>query len=337
MADQDFKINVVTTANLSGIQQTGTALQNLSKQQLAQQQAVQAAAYEVGRALRIALGGAVIAGGYKFVSDLRAAAVSIEKLSAEMDKQGAQLVKNAQAMAELTKFATTNADVIKIAEGSLKSVEQTQKAMLDSAAEELTLWQKIQDVWAKGFRDTGPQAAALKLKQEMAAQNFEMARQHALQDITVAKFMEAKRAAQTYSETISELNQKIDEQEKLAATHLAQGDVQSYLSSASAAEKYKAQLQDVTNTRNKSVDDISKKIDAADPNVKAVLMNEQAAAAAEPGSRDQDLFQQSADQIKKSFSPEQQRQYTKIQGTEKKVGDQSEVIRILNELKDIWR
>lgn len=337
MADQDFKINVVTTANLQGIQQTGAALGQLSKQQLAQQQAVQNAAYEVGRALRIALGGAVIAGGYKFVSDLRAAAVAIEKLSAEMDKQGAQLVRNAQAMAELTKYATTNADVIKIAEGSLKSVEQTQKAMIDAAAEELTLWQKIQDVWTTGFKDTGPQAAALKLKQEMASQNFEMARQHALQDISVAKFMEAKRASQTYSQTIAELNQKIKENEQLAATHLAQGDVQSYLSSASAAEKYKQQLSQVTNERDKSVSKISNAIDQADPQVKAVLMNEQAAALSPFGSREADQYRKAAQTFAKVLSPEQQDQLNKIRGGESKVGGQEEVIRLLQELKDIWR
>lgn len=315
MADQDFNIKVVTTADTSGLRQTSVSMAELQKQIQAQNIAAQQMGYQLGQALRVVAGGALIAGGYKFVSQLHEAATQIEKISSDLDKQGAQIVSNAQKFSEMSKFATDQADVLKIAEGSLKGVETAQKRMLDAAGEELTIWQKIADVWAAGFRDEGPIAAALKLKQETEAQNFEMARQNAILSITAAKLNETRRSTQTYAETVAELNSRIREQQSLADIHWAQKDISSYLSAAEAVEKYKKELQSVEAENAKAVKQTESNIQGADPQVRATLMQEQASriARAQGRDRDADLYDKTADNLKRSATPAQRAQIEKAE------------------------
>ena len=123
MAGQDFNIKVVTTADTKGIQQTSAALRLLAEQQIKDQKAVEQAAYEAGRGVRVIAGAAAIGAGYKFVEQLRDAAAYIEKIAQEMNKEGAQIVANAQKYAELARFAKQESDVLKIADGALKGVE----------------------------------------------------------------------------------------------------------------------------------------------------------------------------------------------------------------------
>ncbi len=315
MADQDFNIKVVTTADTSGLRQTSVSMSELQKQIQAQNVAAQQMGYQLGQALRVVAGGALIAGGYKFVSQLHEAATQIEKISASLDKEGAQIVSNAQKMSEMSKFAQDNADIIKIAESSLKGVESAQARMIEESGKELTVWQKISDIWATGFKDKGPIAQAQELAKAQAAQNFEIARQSAIQAIASAKINEARRANQTYEETVKELNDRIREQQALANTHWQQQDIQSYLSAASAVEKYTKQLEDLKAAHDKAVSETGKKIAAADPQVQAILKQDEAARVAQQEGRSQDaeLFTKSAEAFKRGATPQQLEQVKKAE------------------------
>lgn len=316
MPDQDFNIKVVTTADTSGLLQTKAQMEALAQQMKSAEQV----GFQLGQALRVIAGGAVIAGGYKFVSDLNSAAASIEKISVELGKQGNQIVINAQKFAEMAKFAQDNADVIKVGEGALKGVEQAHEKLLEAAGKELTTWQKIQDVWTSGFDlfkrgVPRPQADALKIEQDIRAQNLEMARTAAIMDITAAKTEVVKRANETLDQTIARLTARMKEQETLSATHWAQKDIESYLATASAAEKYRQEIEKLNAEKAKATQQTGKNIEAADPQVKAVLMNEEAARVAREQGRDRDaeLFQRSADRFKQSATPGQRDQIQKAE------------------------
>ncbi len=315
MADQDFNIKVVTTADTSGIRQTSISMAELQKQIQAQNIAAQQMGYQLGQALRVVAGGAIIAGGYKFVSQLHEAATEIERVSTSLDKQGAQILSNAQKMSEMSKFAQDNADIIKIGESALKGVESAHARLLEEAGRELTVWQKISDIWAAGFKDKGPIAQAQELAKSQASQNYEMARTSAIQAIAAAKINETRHASQTYEETVKELNDRIKEQQALANTHWQQQDIQSYLSATSAVEKYTKELENLKAAHDKAVSETGKKIAAADPQVQAILKQEQAARVAREEGRQNDaaLLDKSAEAFKRGATPQQLEQVKKAE------------------------
>ncbi len=354
MADQDFNIKVVTTADTSGIQQTKAGLTQIQQMQAQAKQAAassgtgptteaERAAYQLGQGLRVVAGGALITAGYQLVTQLRSAATEIEKISASLDKEGAQIVANAQKMSELSKFAQDNADTIKIGEGALKSVESAHARLIEESERELTVWQKIADVWAAGFKDKGPIAQAQELAKAQAEQNYEMARQNAIQAIASARINEAKLATESYEETVKRLNDRMREQEALAATHWLQQDVNSYLSASRNAENYRKELEQLKAEHDKLTSKTEKYIETADPQVQAILKNEAAMfqARAQGRDRDADLYEKSAQQFRASATPKQLEDVSKIYSGKdvidaiKQLGvDQKERDR---QLIDLWR
>lgn len=346
MADQDFNIRVVTTADTKGIQQTGDALRKL--QQQAQQQdaaAAESAAYEVGRRLRMFAGAGAIGLGYKFLSEIRETISNIGKLTAELTKQGNELTENIKKHAESSKFATTEAEAIKLGESALKDVESTHKRLLDSAGKELTTWQKVVDVWTVGFRGTGPNKAALETEKAAAALNYEAARTGAIQDIAAAKLEMSKRASETYEQTVARLNERLKEQQRLADVHWAQKDVESYLVAAAAVEKYKKEITDLGNAELRRLEARKKAIEdaaySASPQTKAVLMQEQAErkARAEGREREADLFKKAADDFKRSMTDVQRAELDRIHNIPKEDKD-SQTANAVHELKayliNVW-
>ncbi len=265
MADQDFKINIVTLADLSGIKITqqqldalNNAAQSGNKQAIARlkeltqaQRDADRQAYQAGVGIRTVVAAGTIAAGYKFVASLHEAVANIEKMSQELDKQGAQMVSNAQKFAEMAKFSETNTDVIKIGEGALKSVEAAHKRLLDVSSRELTTWQKIGDIWAAGFRVQGPQAAALEIERAIAAQNDEIERQSAIYDISTAKVAAAKQATETYEETVTRLTDAIAKEQAKQTPEMLEKDTAGYLKAAAAAEQYKKQLDSFKESQKK--------------------------------------------------------------------------------------
>ncbi len=256
MADQDFNIKVVTTANTAGVQQTTAAFDQLqAKIQAAQKAAsvppaaggIGSAATDFGRIIGFAAGGAV----YQFLEVIKQSALEIEKVSTELQKQGNQISENAQKFSELAKFSTTQDDVLKIGEGALKGVETAHKNLLDISGKELTTWQKIVDIWAAGFKDKGPIAQALELQQAQAAQNYQMERTNAIQEITSAQRTKDDLAAKSYADKVAYLTDKIDEQDR-AQRRAGVSNVEDYLKAGAAAENYRKILAGIKSEEDKS-------------------------------------------------------------------------------------
>ncbi len=258
MADQDFNIKVVTTADTSGLRQTSAEMDAIARRQ-AEAEAKWARSpinpkNQTGTSgkgeVTSGLGSfvaptALIAIGYEFVSQLSKAAGEIQKISDELNKQGAQIVDNALKFSELAKFATTEADVLKVGEGALKGVEVAHKNLLDISGKELSIWQKIADVWAAGFKDKGPIAQALELQQAQAAQNYQMERSNAIHEITLAQRVKDDLAAKSYADKIVYLTDKINEEEE-AQRRAGVANVEAYLKAGAAAENYRKILAGVT-------------------------------------------------------------------------------------------
>lgn len=343
MAEQDFNIRIRTTADTSGIRQTQIALDNLTKEQKEYLDQVGRRAYEAGRAIRVALGGAAIAGGYKFITEINSAAAAIEKISKEIDKQGEQLIRNVQSTAELAKFATTNSDVLKVGEQALKGVEASHKKLLDSAAQELSLWEKAADVWASGFRAEGPIAAAKRLAFEQAQQSYAMERQAAIHDIIAAQRDADALAVKDYTQQVEFLTDKIKEQE---ATQRRVGvqHIEDYLKAGVAAENYRKILNGIVHEHEReaaAADKSAQKnqaaaesfakgaVTSADINVQAALRNE-----AEARRTGDPLFQKAAEQYKRGFSQQQREEYEGLSSNK-------DVIQAINDLRrdliGIWR
>lgn len=339
MADQDFNIKVVTTADTTGLRQTSIGMAELQKQVQAQNVAAQQMGYQLGQALRIVAGGAIIAGGYKFVTQLHEAATQIDKISDGLAKQGGQIVENAKKFAEMSKFAEDNADIIKIGEGALKGVESAHARLLEEASKELTIWQKIADIWAAGFKDKGPIAQAKELAEAQAAQNYEMARTSAIQAIASAKILEARRASQTYEQTLQELNDRLREQQTLADTHWAQKDIESYLTAARAAETYKKAIADLNAEHDKAVTETEKKIKGADPQVQRILQNEAAARTASAAGRgnDADAFTRSVEALRRGATPQQLEQVQKAESDPNLLAAIQKLIQETQKQTDLWR
>src|SRR5580765_5449524 len=119
MADQDFVINIRTTANTAGVQQITAALNSIG----AQVQSINAAGgggggggeggatlldkaaakieHGIFRSAVHAIGIGVV---YEMVGALREAAKEIEHVSEQLDKQGEQLLKNAQISGHAATF-----------------------------------------------------------------------------------------------------------------------------------------------------------------------------------------------------------------------------------------
>jgi hypothetical protein len=356
MADQDFNINIRTTANTAGIEQIKSALTGLG----AQVNSINAASggggggggdlldkaaakieHGIFRTAVHAIGIGVV---YELVGALKRAGEEIEKVSEELDKQGAKLVSNAQLYSEATKFATTQADVVKIGSAAMKDMEEEHKKVVELQKQELGYAAQFSDflnvqLFKNRGKTEGDYEAARRINLETAEQLETAARQNALLDIQAAKLIEARHAAQSYEETVAELNQRQKEQQALADTHLAQGDVQSYLAAAGAVEKYRKELESLKEAHDKLTSKTEKYIEGADPQVKAILANEKAMFEARAGGRDQDaaMFERSALALRRSARPDQLAEVAKIYGGKEVVDAIKELGRNQRELIDLWK
>jgi hypothetical protein len=160
MADQDFKINIVTLADLTGIkltQQQLTALQTaaaagnkdaieaLRKLSDAQKKAAEEARkaqQEFTQGIRAAAGYGLIIGGAvaKAINDV---AAGQEKVTKELDKQFESLVKNVQQWNKLAQAATTPSDLASIGEKAIGQIDEIHAKWKATYSEERTLWQSL--------------------------------------------------------------------------------------------------------------------------------------------------------------------------------------------------
>jgi hypothetical protein len=362
MAEQDFDINIRTVADVTGVRKAADAIAILNEQAKKSQAEAAAAGAGAGgggigdiaghieRGLaRTAIHAVGVGAVLEMINTIKQAAEEINKVTAELDKMGAAILENSRHWAEQSRFAKDEADVIKVGEGAMRSVAEAHKEVQRLQDKELTNAEKAYDIAVKianvdkYLGKPGPLQQALDEERASAQQAETAARAGAAMAIHSAKIQEARRASQTYAETIDELNKLIAHQEELAATHWQQQDVQGYLEAAKAAEAYKKELSELQKEhekegarRKKSVDagekEFGKEYEGAGAQAQLILTNEERARRLrEAGdTKNADLYQKSADALKRGATPGERAEYEMLKAT-------LEQNKILQQLLDQWK
>lgn len=350
MADQDFNIKVVTTADTSGIQKTASALSDLQRRAaqigpgaaLAERDAAakakaalsdakfpteehSEAADRIGHSFeRMAIHAVGIGAIYSALNAIKETAASIEKITESLDKQGELLIENSKHMIEQAKFAKDDADVIKIAEEAMKNIAQQHKTVEETQKKELTNWEKIydaiQDTSAAGQAIGGgrPNQARLELERQQALENEAAARRAGMASVVAAEREKERVANLSSADSIEELNKKIKAQQDLQSKHFQQGDIQGYLETGKAIQQYKGQLDDATKAHQKQQAAVDKTVKESSPSVQAVLRNEAAAreASAAGHQKDAEMFKKSAEAYERGLDPRQKAELEKLRAAQ---------------------
>ncbi len=172
MADQDFNIKVVTTADTSGIKQTSAEFEKLKQQaEKARQDAGAAALFA-----RVPPGGSaqsqgtpgdpvntnltrgfISAAGFGYIVArvINGIAEETNKVTAELDKQGEHLVDLSQKWTDMAKAATSSEDIAKIAASGAKEIDELGKAIIKAANPDVSIGATIVDNLVKRFMNLG--------------------------------------------------------------------------------------------------------------------------------------------------------------------------------------
>ncbi len=166
MADQDFKINIVTLTDLTGIKLTQqqlealqTAAANGNKQAIdalkklssAQKEAQTEANAQINAqayGIRVAAGYGLLIGG-SVAAAINAFANAQNKVTKELDDQGRLLVKNVQEWEKLSKAASTPEQLASVGEKAGVQIDALQQKFNEANNEALTLGQTVQDLIEK--------------------------------------------------------------------------------------------------------------------------------------------------------------------------------------------
>ncbi len=306
MADQDFKINIVTLADLTGIkltQQQLEALQTaaangnkqaidaLKKVELAQRGAEQAAkdqAQAQYQGLRSTAYYGLIIGGVvaKAIGDIAREQDSVTK---ELDKQGAALVKNVQLWQKLAESAKGPADIAGVGEKALAQIDQIQDKFKDANNEVLTLGQTMIDTLVSGFKNAftfggdpnakGPFAALQDEKLKGLMQDLASAQQNAAQ--TVKRGLDQQR--DTHEDIDSVIKRETDhlsQQQNLLRNLDPKTQLQSWVAVEQTIERLTKKIADLNAQREKQVK-------SGEPTTKAGLLEQQLGQLTEAGKSQQ--------------------------------------------------
>ncbi len=279
MADQDFKINIVTIADTTGIkltQQQLEALQTaaangnkqaidaLKKVELAQRGAEQAAkdqAQAQYQGLRSTAYYGLIIGGVvaKAIGDIAREQDSVTK---ELDKQGAALVKNVQLWQKLAESAKGPADIAGVGEKALAQIDQIQDKFKDANNEVLTLGQTMIDTLVAGFKNAftfggnpnakGPFAALQDEKLKGLMQDLASAQQNAAE--TVKRGLDQQR--DTHEDIDSVIKRETDhlsQQQNLLRNLDPRTQLQSWVAVEQTVERLTKKIAELNAQRDKQV------------------------------------------------------------------------------------
>ncbi len=380
MADQDFNIKVVTTADTSGLVKTREEIQKVREaaekaRQDAGAKALFAAedkakgptpstapAEQAGSSLTRAFTAA--AGfGYIVARVINGIAEETNKVTVELDKQGEHVVDLGKKWADMARAATSTEDIAKIAASGVKEIDSLTSSINKANQAELTLGQSMVDTLVKAFKNTkdaiGPNEELQNnlvlglalIKQEaiaVQAESIELARKNeaafdankakpladALSDIS-QKMYEAKNAQDALTREMLKTEGGIKEYDRLSKVLANLTQQTDLLTQADAKRQRQAEAA------NKAAEkELSEKrkfeasaLESASPQAKRILENEEAArrARAAGDERSADLFQRSAEQFRKSASPDQQSEASQLG---KLLADGNI---ILNQLLAVWR
>ncbi len=347
MADVDFNINIRTIADTTGIkltqqgldalkvaalqgnQQAITSLQQLTNAQKGAAVAGAGNAAELGRLVGTFTGFGIAGGLLAFINSLKKGSDEIAKISAELDKQGEQLVKHAQLYDQQARHAKDGEDVLKVSSETLKDIESTQKTVNDLAQRELNAAQKFSDylqvqlLARQKIAGVGDYEAARRTNLDTAQSQATEARQRGMQEVLAAE----KALNQTAAEHISILNREIAAEEKRKAAAATNTDPGGYVKAANNLAVLNKELVYFTNLQEKAASAARSALEKAVPglrpqpikeadlSVQRILMNEQAAATAEKEgrSKDVDLYRSSAQALKRGLTTDQQQQLKDVQ------------------------
>jgi len=344
MADQDFNIKVVTTADTSGLQKTSVEMQKIREQQEKLRQDAGAAALfarippggaapagltkenaeisdRIGRSFeRMAIHAVGIGAIYAAINAIKETAAEINKITDSLDKQGELLIENSRHLIQQSKFAKDDADVLKIAEDAMKNIAAQHKTVEETQKKELSLAQKIADAVTVGpTLGAKPNQQLLDEERAQALRNESAARQIGIAAVRAAEFEKERVAALSTADAIERLNQKIKEQQDLQSKHYQQGDIQGYVEASEAIKEYEKQLDNATKAHQKEQDAVDKTVSQSSPGVQAVLKNEQAArqALTEGREKDADMFSKSAQQFERGLDPQKKAELDAIRERQK--------------------
>ncbi len=352
MADQDFKIKVVTTADTSGIRQTSADLDKLQRQQAtftetARREAAAKASTpagerteQVGASLTRSFTAA--AGfGYIVAQVINGITKETNKVTEELDKQGAHLVDLSHKWTEMAQAATSAEDIAKIAASGTKEIDALGKAIIKSATPDFSLGQTIVDNLVKRFKNLGRETEdALGPNEELANALFEGLQRDQQQLIemnaraielgrTFEKSFE-KRQAESLADAIAEIGSEMakakNEQDALTGAMLrTKGGIDRYNELAqtianltrqtdlltAADAKRQRQAEASAKAAEKEASEKRKfqesALETSSPQAKAILAQEEAAkrARAQGDEISAAQFEKSAEAFKRGATPEQ--------------------------------
>jgi hypothetical protein len=288
MADQDFNINIRTTADTAGVRQTQAAIE-----QLKQQTAAAGAAGGGLESFGSAFGLSAVGVGVALNRAIKAYGDEQVRIAEEAAKHLDLLIASAKKWDDMARAATSMEDVLKLAETATKSVADAQGELLKFQNEGLAGWKEWLDalVTIKGFT-SGPFAKAFEDEANRLADNAERirdSRRRAVEDAkaTAAGFDEEK--LKPIDEAYADINAKLQEQERLQE-QVGTSNIDSYIAIGKQIEIYKAQLKELMDlekqrkreeeataqSKQEDVDFWAKQIRGASPQVQRILQNEAA-------------------------------------------------------------
>ncbi len=358
MADQDFNIKVVTTADTTGIQKTSAGFKQIQQDEAkANESAAQLASSQTR--------GFISASGFGYIVArvINGIAEETNKVTAELDKQGEHVVELGQKWADMARAATSAEDVAKIAASGAKEIDALGKAITKAATPDFSIGQTVVDSLVKAFKNTKD---AIGPNEQLAQELFKGLQQDQQQLIEInaraielGRTFEAsfnKRQAEPLADALSEVADDMakakNEQDGLTGAMLkTKGGIDRYnelavilanltrqtdlLTQADARRQRQAEAaakaQEKELSERRGFEESALK--SASPQAKAILRNEEAArqARAAGDERSADLLQKSAEQFRRSASPDQQSEASQL-GKLLQDGNT-----IMSQLLDVWK
>jgi len=271
MADTDFKINIVTLADLTGIKlteeqlnalQTAAAAGNkdaiaaLKKLTDAQKEAA-AAANQAERdftyGIRAAAGYGFVVGG-AVAAAIRQVTNEQNRVTKELDKQFDSLVRNVQEWNKLAQVATTPEQLASVGEKAVAQIDQIRSKFRETNQEELTFSQNFIDTIVKGFKNAftfggDPNAKGpFQKQQEEFVRGLALAQeiaQERIRDITRTGLKEQQDAHENISEAILKETNNLEHQKVLLANLDVNTQTESWIAQEKVVERITQRLNEL--------------------------------------------------------------------------------------------
>lgn len=366
MADQDFNIRVVTTADTKGVQQTSAAMDALrQKEQAADERAAQETGTVIGQLIGRLAGFGLI---YEGLNNIRQVASEVAKTSAELDKMGGMLVEHAQHFAQAARAVTSEDDALNIGKAALKDIDAIQLKIRGTLAEEVSLTGKWVDSaghlvaqfthYGQASENAGrinQQMLDERLRgEQLLSEQADIDARRAIEssEKMLAKYRELQNlpfrdAFDKVNTDLEAARQKQDNLDKKAADYVSEYvkagvEIQNLLKILTALEQSENRrataAREATKAHQEEDSFMANALKTSSAQVQATLANEDAArrAAAAGQGRDADLYQKTAEQLKAGMTQAQRDEYEGLTS-----GGQQRVIDAINDLKNqligIWR